>query len=141
MACVVAKPDKPNVAVRACRYAAPELNVSQIVFSYATGDGHLSDDSDVGIDEPNILVGSGAALDVTARSLFALVEPGSCFAGSILETALASDRTYALDDPGRPVRLALSPLKFGALPMGHGLTRLQTSKVWPKEDGSPARLL
>jgi len=65
-------------------------------------------------------------LDVTARSLFALVEPGSCFAGSLLETALAADRTYALDDPERPVRLALSPLNFGALPMGHGLTRLQT---------------
>ena len=65
-------------------------------------------------------------LDVTARSLFALAEPGSCFAGSILEAALAADRTYALDDPARPVRLALSPLNFGALPMGHGVTRLQT---------------
>ena len=65
-------------------------------------------------------------LDVTGRSLFALVEPGSCFAGSLLETALAADRTYALDDPDRPVSLGLSPLNFGALPMGHGLTRLQT---------------
>jgi len=64
-------------------------------------------------------------LDVTARSLFALVEPGSCFAGSLLETALACDRTYALDDPDRPVALRLSPLNFGALPMGHGVTRLQ----------------
>src|SRR5262249_16955875 len=42
-------------------------------------------------------------LDVTARSLFALVEPGSCFAGSLLETVLACDRSYALDDPGRTV--------------------------------------
>jgi benzoyl-CoA-dihydrodiol lyase len=63
-------------------------------------------------------------LDVTARSMFALVEPGSCFAGSLLETALAADRTYALDDPKRPVTLALTPLNFGALPMGHGLARL-----------------
>ncbi len=65
-------------------------------------------------------------LDVTARSLFALVEPGSCFAGSLLEAALACDRTYALDDEDRPVTLRLSPLNFGALPMGHGMTRLET---------------
>ena len=65
-------------------------------------------------------------LDVTGRTLFALVEPGSCFAGCLLETSLACDRAYALDDPGRPVALRLSPLNFGALPMGHGLTRLQT---------------
>jgi benzoyl-CoA-dihydrodiol lyase len=63
-------------------------------------------------------------LDVTARSMFALVEPGSCFAGSLLEAALAADRTYALDDAARPVTMALTPLNFGALPMGHGLTRL-----------------
>src|SRR6266704_2252185 len=64
-------------------------------------------------------------LDVTARSLFALVEPGSCFAGSILEIALACDRSYALDDAARPVALGLSPLNFGALPMSHGPTRLE----------------
>jgi len=63
-------------------------------------------------------------LDVTARTLFALVEPGSCFAGSLLEAALSCDRTYALDDPDRPVALRLTPLNFGALPMGHGPTRL-----------------
>jgi benzoyl-CoA-dihydrodiol lyase len=64
-------------------------------------------------------------LDVTARSLFALVEPGSCFAGSLLETALAADRTYALDDPKRTIGMAISPLNFGPLPMGHGVTRLE----------------
>jgi benzoyl-CoA-dihydrodiol lyase len=64
-------------------------------------------------------------LDVTARSLFALVEPGSCFAGSLFESALAADRIYALDDAERPVEVALGPLNFGPLPMGHGLTRLQ----------------
>jgi len=74
-------------------------------------------------------------LEVTARSLFALVEPGSCFAGSILETALAADRIYALDDPKRPVTLMLTGLNFGALPMGHGLTRLQARFL-----GDPARL-
>jgi benzoyl-CoA-dihydrodiol lyase len=68
-------------------------------------------------------------LDVTARSIFALVEPGSCFAGSLLETALAADRAYALDDPQRPVTLGLSPLNFGPLPMTHGVTRLLTRFV------------
>ncbi|MBI1950128.1 MAG: benzoyl-CoA-dihydrodiol lyase, partial [Acidobacteria bacterium] len=65
-------------------------------------------------------------MDVTARTLFALVEPGSCFAGCLLEISLACDRAYALDDPGRAVGLRLSPLNFGALPMGHGPARLQT---------------
>ncbi len=64
-------------------------------------------------------------LDGTARSLFALVEPGSCFAGSLLEIALAADRTYALDDPKRAPILTLSELSFGMLPMSHGLARLQ----------------
>jgi benzoyl-CoA-dihydrodiol lyase len=62
--------------------------------------------------------------DQTARSFFALAEPGSCFAGSLLELALASDRTYALDDSRRPVQLATSPLNAGALPMAHGPTRI-----------------
>ena len=64
-------------------------------------------------------------LDVTARSQFALIEPGSCFAGTLLETALAADRTYALEDPDHPVRMILSPMNMGACPMGHGPARLQ----------------
>ena len=64
-------------------------------------------------------------LDTTARSIFALVEPDSCFAGSLLEAALAADRTYALDDPERPLRMILSSVNLGACPMGHGLARLQ----------------
>ena len=63
-------------------------------------------------------------LDVTAKSFFALVDSGSCFAGSLLELALAADRSYMLD--ADDVRLALSPLNFGPLPMGNGLTRLET---------------
>jgi benzoyl-CoA-dihydrodiol lyase len=63
-------------------------------------------------------------LDLTAKSLFALVEPGSCFAGSLLELALASDRVYMKDDPDAPVSLAFSPLNAGPLPMSNGLTRL-----------------
>ncbi|MFV1958994.1 MAG: enoyl-CoA hydratase-related protein, partial [Planctomycetota bacterium] len=65
-------------------------------------------------------------LDLTARSFFALVEPGSCFAGVLFELALAADRAYMLDDPERPVTVALSSLNAGPLPMGNGLTRLQT---------------
>jgi benzoyl-CoA-dihydrodiol lyase len=64
-------------------------------------------------------------LDLTARSFFALIEPGSAFAGSLFELALAADRSYMLDDPERPSTIALSPMNAGPLPMGNGLTRLQ----------------
>jgi benzoyl-CoA-dihydrodiol lyase len=65
-------------------------------------------------------------LDLTAKSFFALVEPGSCFAGNLLELLLAADRSYMLNDPERPVELATSELNAGALPMPNGLTRLQS---------------
>jgi benzoyl-CoA-dihydrodiol lyase len=65
-------------------------------------------------------------LDMTAKSLFALVEPGSCFAGSLMELALAADRVYMLDHPDEKVEVQLSPLNAGPLPMGNGLTRLQS---------------
>jgi benzoyl-CoA-dihydrodiol lyase len=65
-------------------------------------------------------------LDLMAKSLFAYVEPGSCFAGCLLELALASDRIFMLDDPDNPVNVAVSQLSSGHLPMGNGLTRLQT---------------
>ena len=47
-------------------------------------------------------------LDLTARSFFALIEPGSCFAGTLFELALAADRSYMLDDPDQPNSIALS---------------------------------
>jgi benzoyl-CoA-dihydrodiol lyase len=87
-------------------------------------------------------------LDVTSRSLIALIEPGSCFAGPLLELALAADRQYMLDglaedgpaadgghmpggaadgqpagDPG-PAVIALTKANFGAFPMANGLSRL-----------------
>ncbi len=65
-------------------------------------------------------------LDLTAKSLFALIEPGSCFAGTLFELALAADRSYMLDDPDQPVAIQLSPLNAGAYPMSNGLTRLET---------------
>jgi benzoyl-CoA-dihydrodiol lyase len=64
-------------------------------------------------------------LDVTSRSLVALVEPGSCFAGPLLEVALACDRQYMLDSEDAPgAVLTLTDGNFGAYPMGNGLTRL-----------------
>ncbi len=65
-------------------------------------------------------------LDLTAKSFFALAEPGSCFAGNLLELLLASDRSYMLNDPEQKVELATSELNAGALPMSNGLTRLQS---------------
>jgi benzoyl-CoA-dihydrodiol lyase len=66
-----------------------------------------------------------ARLDVTSRTLFALIEPESCFAGTLLEIALAADRSYMLQSEAddAPV-IALSPLNFGTFPANHGLSRL-----------------
>ncbi|MCZ6748165.1 MAG: benzoyl-CoA-dihydrodiol lyase, partial [SAR324 cluster bacterium] len=63
-------------------------------------------------------------LDLTARSLFCLVDSGSCFGGFLFEVALAADRIYMLNDSKHPERIALSPLNSGAFPMGNGLSRL-----------------
>jgi benzoyl-CoA-dihydrodiol lyase len=65
-------------------------------------------------------------LDLTAKTLFAFLEPGSCFSGVLAELALAADRSYMLNDPKRPVELQLGPLNAGALPMSNGLSRLET---------------
>jgi benzoyl-CoA-dihydrodiol lyase len=64
-------------------------------------------------------------LDVTARSFVAVIDRESCFFGSLMELALAADRSYMLSCEGGP-RLALSPLNQGPLPMANGLTRLAT---------------
>jgi benzoyl-CoA-dihydrodiol lyase len=68
-------------------------------------------------------------LDVSSRTIFALIEPGSCFAGTLLELALAADRSYMLDgrrhgDDRAPATVRLTALNFGAYPMANGLTRL-----------------
>jgi benzoyl-CoA-dihydrodiol lyase len=71
-------------------------------------------------------------LDTTSRSLFALVEPGSCFAGTLAEIAFAADRQYMLegqfeddDDPKPPAVIRLDEFNTGLLPMGNDLSRLQ----------------
>jgi benzoyl-CoA-dihydrodiol lyase len=65
-------------------------------------------------------------LDVTSRTIFALIEPGSCFAGSLFELALSADRSYMLDSPDEEVQIAVTHLNHGAFPMWNGLTRIQT---------------
>jgi len=62
--------------------------------------------------------------DVMSKTLVAVIEPGSCFVGALLELALGADRSYMLDDPEQEVSVALGPLNGGLLPMGNGLTRL-----------------
>jgi len=70
-------------------------------------------------------------VDMTARSVITLVEPGSCFAGTLAELVFAADRAVMFSgtrdgDNRGPATLHLSPLNFGAYPMGNGLTRLAT---------------
>jgi benzoyl-CoA-dihydrodiol lyase len=74
-------------------------------------------------------------LDLTAKSLLAMVEPGNCFAGSLFEVALACDRIYMLDDDEDRNQVALSPLNAGRLPMSNGLSRLQVRFL-----GRPSRV-
>ena len=83
-------------------------------------------------------------LDVVGRSQIALVEPASCFAGTLLELALGADRAYMLrgeeyeEQPVSPAEVALSPLNFGAYPAVNGLTRL--GMRYPEEARVPDAL-
>ena len=70
-------------------------------------------------------------VDVTAKSFIALIEPGSCFAGSLAELAFAADRSLMLvgtreGDNQKPAAITLGQANFGLYPMGNGLTRLET---------------
>jgi benzoyl-CoA-dihydrodiol lyase len=67
-------------------------------------------------------------LDVSSRSMFAIIDQQSCFAGTLLELALAADRSYMLqlpDDPQDAPRIALSAQNFGAYPMVNGISRVE----------------
>ncbi|HEY1586218.1 MAG TPA: benzoyl-CoA-dihydrodiol lyase, partial [Polyangia bacterium] len=64
-------------------------------------------------------------LDMTARSMFAILDPESCFVGSMLELALAADRRYMLDDANRPVHVQASKLNGKLLPTVNDLSRLE----------------
>ena len=70
-------------------------------------------------------------IDVTSRTLVTLVEPGSCFVGTLAELVFAADRSYMLigsrqGDNRSPPTIELSAMNFGPYPMSHGLTRLQS---------------
>src|SRR6266498_3344602 len=84
-------------------------------------------------------------LDTTSRSLIALITPGSCFAGLLLEVALAADRQYMLDgvfeddaDPAPPAVLRLDGLNAGLLPMSSGLSRLQVRFLGSEAEAAAA---
>jgi benzoyl-CoA-dihydrodiol lyase len=103
---------------------------SSIVASY---DAFLSANADDGLVREIVLYLKRTLkrLDVSSRSIFALVEPGSCFCGTILELALAADRTYMLrgsraGHESPPASIGLTEMNFGPLPMCNGLTRLES---------------
>ncbi len=111
----------PNVGVVALKTSGDPANVLAV-------DAMLAKHKDDGlVREVTLLVKRVLKrLDNTAKSLFALVEPGSCFAGSLLEIALAADRVYMLDDPDGKNELRVSAMNAGPYPMSNGLTRLQS---------------
>jgi len=86
-------------------------------------------------------------IDVTSRSLIALIEPGSCFAGTLAELAFAADRGLMFEgtrkgDNQKPAAITLSSLNFGAYPMGNDITRLQ-ARFWgelPSMDTARAQI-
>jgi benzoyl-CoA-dihydrodiol lyase len=128
---------------------ANEPDVAAIVFT-STGDPEqvLAYDRFLDANPDHWLVREVRALwkrvlkrvDLTSRSLVALVEPGSCFAGTLAELVFAADRSYMLigrreGDNKPPAALAVSEVNFAAYPMSNGLTRLASRFL-----GSPADL-
>jgi benzoyl-CoA-dihydrodiol lyase len=79
-------------------------------------------------------------LDVSSRSMFAIIDKGSCFAGTLMELALAADRSYMLDVEDGP-RVALSSLNFGAYKMANGRSRLETHFCGEVPSVSPGKIL
>jgi benzoyl-CoA-dihydrodiol lyase len=83
-------------------------------------------------------------IDLTSRSLIALIEPGSCFAGTLAELLFAADRSVMFagvrdGDNHGPASLHLSDMNFGAYPMGNGLTRLATRFLGEADSFAEAR--
>ena len=83
-------------------------------------------------------------IDVTAKSFIALIEPGSCFAGTLAELAFAADRSLMLigtreGDNRKPAAITLGAANFGFYPMGNGLTRLQTRFLGEPDSARPAQ--
>ena len=114
--------NQPNIGVIAVKTtgdAANVLAVDAMLAKHADEDGLVRE---VLLLQKRVL----KRMDLTAKSFFALVEPGSCFAGVLLELALAADRIYMKDAEDEEVTMVASPLNAGRLPMSNGLSRLQT---------------
>jgi benzoyl-CoA-dihydrodiol lyase len=112
---------------------------SDTVLAYDTQLDELADDWFVN-EVRHYLKRTFKRLDVTSRSLIAMIEPGSCFTGTLLELALACDRQYMLagvfedvDPDADPATIVLGSANQGAYPMGNGLTRLQ-SRFFERDD-------
>ena len=85
-------------------------------------------------------------LDVSSRTMFALIEPGSCYTGLLTELVLAADRSYMLEGPresdsNEPASIRLTEMNFGPLPMPNGLSRLATRFYGHEDELSQARAL
>jgi len=113
--------NQPNIGVVAIHTSGDPANVLAV-------DAMLAKYKDDGLVKETILLIKRAMkrLDLTAKSFFALAEPGSCFAGTLLELALAADRFYMKDSEDAEISVATSPMNAGLLPMANGLSRLQT---------------
>ena len=117
-----------------------ELDVALLVFKSHGERAHvLSHDAFLEANEAHWLVNEIRhywkrvlkRIDVTSRTLVTLVEPGSCFAGTLAELVFAADRSYMLigtiqGDNRPPPAIELSAMNFGPYPMSHGLTRLES---------------
>ena len=117
-----------------------ELEIAMVVFKSHGERGHvLAHDAFLEANKAHWLVNEIRQywkrvlkrIDVTSRTLVTLVEPGSCFAGTLAELVFAADRSYMLigsrqGDNRPPPAIELSAMNFGPYPMSHGLTRLQS---------------
>jgi benzoyl-CoA-dihydrodiol lyase len=117
-----------------------ELEIAMLVFKSLGGPANvLSHDAFLEANKAHWLVNEIRQywkrvlkrIDVTSRTLVTLVEPGSCFAGTLAELVFAADRSYMLigsrqGDNRPPPSIELSAMNFGPYPMSHGLTRLQS---------------
>ncbi len=144
--CVTAAADWPLTAARELddllchlRFNEPELGTIVMRTSGSTDDvlahsATLVSGADHAARETALLwKRTLSRLDLTARSLIAVIEPGSCFAGVLAELAFAADRSYMLDgtfeddhDPPPPAMIQLTDINRGPLPMANGITRLQS---------------
>jgi benzoyl-CoA-dihydrodiol lyase len=130
-----------------------ELETAMLVFkSHGDGANVLSHDAFLEAHKAHWLVNEIRQywkrvlkrVDVTSRTLVTLVEPGSCFVGTLAEFVFAADRSYMLvgqkqGDNRAPPAIVLSAMNFGPYPMSHGLTRLQSRFQAEPEDVARAQ--